>query len=346
MATEERTQAGALTALAADAARFEFFQAVQLLQRLHPDRPPVGAAGDPEREVVQFRAHIGFLFPPSEVRSLTLAEMPGQPHRLVVNHLGLANPVVPGSLPDWYAVLLLKDEREGQGALRDFLALLDHRLIGLYYRAWARHHLPACSDAGADGPLARLLRALLGVGTRSLAARMRTDPRVLIRHAAHLMRPVPTADGLAAVLTAHFGVRFAVQPFQARAVRLADADCYRLGGGGRLGSDLVIGSLVLTAQQRFRLCAGPVTRAQFDALLPGGDMFAALVDLVRIAVGMEFDWDLQLVLRKQDVPVLQLGGGDDGGSRLGVASWLGQRLRGGDAVDTIIPASDLEWTPS
>ena len=37
--------------------RFDFFQAVRLLERLGPDAAPVGRDGPPAREVVRFRAH-------------------------------------------------------------------------------------------------------------------------------------------------------------------------------------------------------------------------------------------------------------------------------------------------
>ena len=46
---------------------FEFFQAVRLLERLAPDRAPVGFFGDPANEVVRFRANTNFAFPPSEI---------------------------------------------------------------------------------------------------------------------------------------------------------------------------------------------------------------------------------------------------------------------------------------
>ncbi len=49
---------------------FEFFQAVRLLERLFPDKSPVGGFNPPSAEVVRFAAHSTLSFPASEVESL------------------------------------------------------------------------------------------------------------------------------------------------------------------------------------------------------------------------------------------------------------------------------------
>ena len=49
---------------------FEFFQAVRLLERLFPDKSPVGGFNPPGAEVVRFVANSTLAFPASEVQSL------------------------------------------------------------------------------------------------------------------------------------------------------------------------------------------------------------------------------------------------------------------------------------
>jgi type VI secretion system protein ImpH len=58
----------------------------------------------------------------------------------------------------------------------------------------------------------------------------------------------------------------------------------------------------------------------YESVLPGQHGAQQLRDWVRGYVGIEFDWDLQLVLHRDEVPALQLGGA----TRLGWTSWLGQ----------------------
>lgn len=65
-----------------------------------------------------------------------------------------------------------------------------------------------------------------------------------------------------------------------------------------------------------------------------GTRLKELVDWVRFYLGFELDWDVELGLRKNDVPSLTLGGG----CRLGWTSWLGKRRVDTDAQDLCLDA--------
>jgi type VI secretion system protein ImpH len=95
----------------------------------------------------------------------------------------------------------------------------------------------------------------------------------------------------------------------------------------RLGVDLCLGRYVWDRQHKFRLCLGPLTLDQYHALLPGGSAFIELAAWVAEYQGHELDWDLNLILQREQVPALQL----NAGQRLGFDTWLGQPAR--DAND-------------
>jgi type VI secretion system protein ImpH len=82
---------------------------------------------------------------------------------------------------------------------------------------------------------------------------------------------------------------------------------------------------------------GPLTWDRFAALLPEGKALAQLRALVRQFVGFEFVWDLQLILKGEDVPVWNLSPSRDRRTgRLGQTSWLrysGNGRRAADADD-------------
>ena len=59
-----------------------------------------------------------------------------------------------------------------------------------------------------------------------------------------------------------------------------------------------------------------------------------MVDWVRLYLCFEFDWDVRLILRKDDVPPLSLGQS----GRLGWTSWLGRRQAATDAGDLCVNA--------
>jgi type VI secretion system protein ImpH len=58
---------------------------------------------------------------------------------------------------------------------------------------------------------------------------------------------------------------------------------------------------------------------------------------VRLYLCFELDWDVRLVLRKNQVPPLTLGSG----RQLGWTAWLGHRRAPGDADDLCIDAESF-----
>ncbi len=113
---------------------FDFFQAVRLLERIHPEREPVGKFSVPSSEAAKFRSHPSTAFPASEIQSLrdtdeTQGRRGSQFHGLVR---------ATGSS----AVVLYRTDRERarvrDTALIDFLDIFNHRLISLFYRAWEK----------------------------------------------------------------------------------------------------------------------------------------------------------------------------------------------------------------
>ena len=78
MAAQDRTQSVDLkpATLAelfeAEPYRFEFFQAVRLLERLNSGRSAVGGYGSPGSEVVRFAVHPTITFPASQIQGFPL----------------------------------------------------------------------------------------------------------------------------------------------------------------------------------------------------------------------------------------------------------------------------------
>lgn len=135
--------------------RFDFFQAVRLIQIIWPDRVRVGLDGPPRAEAVRFRAHQSLGFPASAVFEIDDREErlpplnPGAeqaggvgPLVLTQNFLGLTGPS--GALPVHYSEMLLQLPRPSRAAgagdpLLDWFDLFNHRLTSLFYRAWEKY---------------------------------------------------------------------------------------------------------------------------------------------------------------------------------------------------------------
>src|SRR5262249_53534228 len=101
-----------------EAFRFDFFQAVRLLEQMHGDRTPVGCEGPSSREAVRFRARPSLIFPPSEIELIEQPDQPGSPARMTVAFLGLTGPS--GVLPHVYTELLIERRKAGDHTLAAF----------------------------------------------------------------------------------------------------------------------------------------------------------------------------------------------------------------------------------
>lgn len=321
--------------------RFDFFQAVRLLARLHPDRALVGENGPVGREIVRFGSHVSMRFPASAIQRLDAAEDPAEPPAMEVNFFGLTGPSA--VLPHVYTELLLERTRKGDESLVAFLDLFHHRLLSLFYRAWEKHHVFVAREGGADDQFARHLFDLIGLGIPALKNRHEFPDAALLPYSGFFARRHRPAVVLETLLRDYFELPIEVEQFVGRWLELEPGDRSMVGAAGRnnaLGSSLVLGSRVWDAQGKIRLRIGPLGFDRFQALQPDGAEFRAVAQMVRLFVDLEFEFDVQLVLKAEDVPACRLSSAGAGGARLGRYAWLRSRPMEKD-VDNAVFASKI-----
>jgi type VI secretion system protein ImpH len=302
--------------------RFEFLQAVRLFRMIWADREPVGQEADPGREVVRFRSDVSSVFPGRDVQEAASPDADG-PGKLTVCFMGVATPASWGALPRRYAEELRYQERNKNPAPRAFFDIFNHRFISLFYRAGEKTRPVLAYESGRQSAFERAFTAILGLGTAGLEGRLELDERMLVSRAGLLaMRPLP-ALALEEVIRSVFGQPAAIEQFVPERYQVEPDDQNRLGVvNTRLGEDLYLGDEITLVQSKFRVRLGPLTRNAYEGFLPGRHGFRSLMNLVRFGAGDEFDFELQLALRPEDVAPLRVGEPEDGSPRLGWTSWL------------------------
>src|SRR5205085_1486709 len=150
-----------------------------------------------------------------------------------------------------------------------------------------------------------------------------------------------------ALLRDYFELPLEVQQFRGCWLQLDVASQTRLGAANcEMGLNVVAGERVWDVQSKLRLRLGPLHRDQFDALLPDRapsperKTFFLLVQLARLYLGPDLDFDVQLVLRKEDVPPCQLAPGGLG-PRLGWNTWIGSQPRKREAADAVFEGVEV-----
>lgn len=352
-AASRRNSPGLRRLLDEEGYRFEFFQAVRLLQRERPASTPVGAGDDPAREPVRFSSKVSLAFAPSDVACIDLAETDEDRSQMEISFLGAASPASYGSLPTPYAEMALGLERRRNHAFKDFLDRFNHRFVSLFYRAWEKYRFALAYEREAQrgpGPFERAMFALLGMGADAQRGRLALDDRSLLaRSHAVGSRPV-SAQGLADLVRSYFRVPVQVQQFVSCWYPIEESERSRLGAAScTLGRDLSLGSRVHLAQSRFRLRLGPLGWDSFRDLLPTGRGFRPLVEMTRLAAGPEFDFDCQLVLDAASAPGIRLTAAADassGAPQLGWSTWLHTEPLATDPADVIIDGDHADSQPA
>jgi type VI secretion system protein ImpH len=316
---------------------FEFFQAVRVLEWLHPERGPVGHFSVPGSEAVRFRAHASTVFPASEIQSLHDAD--GERADMEVNFMGLFGPL--GVLPLYYTELIAERARVRDAALVDFLNIFNHRMISLFYRAWEKYRFPVSYERGDLDQVGRRLLDFIGLGTRGLQNRQKITDNALIFYSGLLSQQPRCAGNLENLLADYFDVPVEVEQFVGSWYKLDETTQFCMQDGADVSEQLGVGAIVgdeyWDTQGRVRLRIGPLRMERYLDFLPSGGAYAPLRALAEFYVGGEIDFEVQLILDRRDVPVCELGADGEAGPRLGWITWARTQSMDRDPGETILP---------
>lgn len=339
MASEERSAADPVSrvegGVLANAWRYNFFNAVALLERLTPGAPRIGGVGPAAEEAIRFRHDPSMVFSTSDVSAINVRERrggdpfasgPRKVYEVVSTFLGLTGAVTP--LPLYIAEEVATEDPDAP-ARREFLDLFHHRLISLFYRARAKYNYPAEYTSDASDIWSKRVLALCGVDTFESPAAGVLPPWRLLRLAPLLATRARTARGLQLVLEDVLGeglegATISIEQFVGRWVDIHERQRIKLGvANTTLGVDTVLGSRVFDRGGKFRVVIGPLSDRGLKRLSPGGDLFPLVRGAISLYCKDDFESDLEIVLGGAKRPTFRLS--RKNGSRLGKDGWLGRR---------------------
>jgi len=321
-----------------DGTGFQFFQAVRLLERLRPDRGRIGHFTNPSEEVARFRVPPSLAFPPAEIQSTALPREESEQAELAANFMGLVGPL--GVMPFEYTLLVARETAGGHGALADFLNIFEHRFLSLFYRAWKKYRVWVGYEEG-DGhtdPFTDHLLDCVGQGLPAFREHLPFDERVLLHYASLLLAPHRSAVALEQLISDYFGVTASVEQFVGDWYGLRGQDLCEISeeadGFNVLGAGAVVGDEIHDLHSRVRIRLGPLSRKEFENFLPGRAGHRELAALTRFYGQDQYDFEVQLVLERQGVPRLELGGGEE--HELGWLTWVRSAPFERDADETVL----------
>jgi type VI secretion system protein ImpH len=319
---------------------------------------PLGRAARPRDEPIRLTQQPSLVFAPAALHEYKPGVAAYGLGRLSVHHFGLFGPngALPQHLTEYVQERILHSKDE---TIARFCDIFQHRMILLFYRAWADCQAATSLDQPDRDAFSRYAASLVGLGQPSLKARDTVPDHLKLHHAGHLARPTRNAEGLVRPLAALLRIPVAVQEYCMQWLTLSAGERTRLtsvalaGAGSkhrievgaassRLGRGAIAGAKVPDVQHKFRLRLGAMSLHEFERYLPGGVRFFQVRDWVRNYLGLELAWDARLLLKRNEVPATRLGAY----GQLGWTSWLGMPAgrRTRDADDVLLDMERLSRT--
>jgi type VI secretion system protein ImpH len=325
---EDRTASSGLTErIRKEPHQFSFFQLVHLMQTSGSEGVPVGHTGPASRERLRFRPVDSLGFPDGDVAAVErVTDDEGREQFIIeTTFLGLYGTTSP--LPTHYSEELIQNP-ERDLLLRGFLDLFHHRLLSLFYRCWEKYRYYVQFRQDTADEYSRRLLCLIGLGLAGLSE-AEPIPRVrLLRYLGFLARKSCSAAELRAAISDYFDrIPTRISPWALRWVNVPPEARNQVGiGNCRLDEDLHLGEMVRDRSAKFRITLGPLGLEEYLLFLPDAEDFQALDELVRLLLIDQLLFEVEVILRRGEIPDLRLAE-ESRGARLGQTTWLGTPAR-------------------
>jgi type VI secretion system protein ImpH len=321
--------------LEAEPWRYHPYTALRLLEAALEGRPRFGRSARLKDDPLRFGQEPTLAFAPSTLAGFRWrgARAP----RLDTFFLGVFGPN--GPLPLHLTEYARERERNhGDATFRRFADVFHHRYVQMFYRAWADAQPVTHADRPEDDRFARYVGAFGGNGLSALRGREAVPDETRLHWAGLFAMPSRPAEGLARILSGFFGVPVRIEQCVGHWIRLPRRSLSRLGGEDAiLGTAATLGERVWDAAGKFRVVAGPVNLETFHRMLPGGEGLERVRAIVAAWTGDELWWDLNVILRREDVPATRL----DRRCGLGRTTWLLSGEAARDADDYVFEPMGL-----
>ncbi len=330
--------------------RFNFFQAVRLLERMLLRRGEKDAHAQlvPGERIVprrmRFKSSMTLSFAPSEIVSLAMrnaagdlieepdwksapSDEPNIPDQIELTPAFMGMLGAMGALPIFYTEMLLQRELTYRDtAARAFLDIFTNRAVALFYAAWRKYRLPLHYEHEQRRAYLDVLLSISGLNHAAQRDALRRgdgpvyDEMVAGYAAAVHHRPV-AAQYLQRVLSDYFHTRIRIEQFVGRWYDVPPDQCSSLGGNNSvLGRSALAGARIWQRDLRVRIWIGPLRRPEFRDYFPGKAHAQALRKILGLLADVTYEYEVRLILAKEDVNSVALDPGK--GSYLGWDSFI------------------------
>ncbi len=318
-----RDPVATMALLEKEAYRMNFFAVMRLIENAFPDKPRIGESLRPRDDVIRLGQIPEMRFHATMLHGMVPANA-YRPRRLEVNFFGMLGPQ--GPMPLHFTEYVRERTRltPPDPTWARFLDVFHHRFLSLFYRVHAIADPVISLDRKDNDRFSTYVGSMFGLGTPALQNRDDISDFAKLHFAGLLANRIRPASGLVIILREYFKLPIQLQQFVGHWMRLDPEIRSRLGvrdASCQLGVGTVLGERVWDCQNKFRIVIGPLDYDDYCRMLPNGPSMKRLVAWVRNYVDNSLEWDVRLILKKEQTPRLKLGGDPKSSVRLGWTTW-------------------------
>lgn len=316
--------------LEAEMTRTNFYRFCQLLEKLHPERPPLGSTSHPADDPVRFCPHPGMGFPASELKEVEYpAADDSTPPIVRSTFMGLYG--VDSPLPTTYLDDVTR-QREGHEVLQHFLDIFSHRLQTQFYRVWRKYSYPATFEPGGTDPISQSLLGLVGLGIPGTASQIATPVSRFLALLSVLRQPGKTQEGIQALVALLApATQVQVSPYCLRPVPVSQPLAFVGEEDILLDGNTPLGDEVMDASSQVLIELTTDSAQEVQDWMPDGQLCQDFLIMLRVYLGWRFKAKICLTVSTRLLPVRPLG---EAPFWLGIGGILGME---GEVIPDDIP---------
>jgi len=289
----------------------DFFE---LVRRLDSERNAVGQSRLFQDEKVRFGQNPYLCFPKTTIDRIAEKD---DLVRIFVNFMGLTGANGPMPL-EFTSFVNQRAHNEYDFSPCRFLDIINHRFIGLFYRAWKHHEQTVTADHPKDDMVATILKNISGRGCDLKSARDTADAEIFNADIFGLKSK--SAAGLEALLQRHFHLPLHIREHQVGKVPIARE--FRCIPGKRgcseLGKSIQLGRFCWSNSYLFQITTEVISYEKSLEFMPGTNGFDTMARLIFSYLDRPLRYDFTLNVDKRTLPEPCL----NGSLALGRGIWL------------------------
>lgn len=322
--------------------RFNFFQAVSLLEQIYKDQVEVGHTGPVKDEIVQLLPNNSLGFPAADVARITLDENDDgrEKWKILQNFFGLYGP---NSAAPIFIAESVNQCIDTADPLKDFLDIFNHRVLSLYYRAQKKGNTLKSVSTTHSNPISNILYAMMGRDFNTNESNWEVSPDRLLRHCSLFSSSNRNPSGLEKLISDYFSLSdVQVVPFARRRIKIPKSSQGRLSAvqnHAALGESFILGEIVEDITGQFNLRIKVPDMRTFKQFQPGEARYKELIFLVNMYVQYRLGFTLEFILPTEEVRSLAISGLNPDG-KLGQSSWVGAPTEKETTVSINVPENN------